>query len=1736
MELNSAGTSVGAVACPVCTLYLREGISLQKHLDTHPKEQAPHTSSQVSQNTHISTHSPYPVGPIFECPPISTMMPPQFTSFSYQQFVNNGTMMIPQYAMAPQANQMMQMLYNPYGMYQQQIPTVQMISPVAAVPGATTRIRPVVTIAGESNVRTLTVPVNSSEPKQILPEILPETDTESGQVIPDVNLSVSPVLHNEDTSIRAREESDNSVLSIDHRGQQAQSSTSPDDSTVHEYNAISRSITISCAIDNTDEKVESVLPDMMDDEPSNNISTTDLQCKSATYEQPETQQFTQQVIEEGYVNVSDRMTPTIDIESVACEHDSEMICDDRPASRNSNVNDNVESPRDIVAIDTLKDSVQSKFNSSEKLENLITIMETELNNASLQKENDIQNDQEKLADLKEKTTVDKKESVIHDTVVIPDSHEKDHHILSDVQEGDKWDSSNFLTNELRLLEKTCSPHTIDCSKMNEALDRLQRTFHSNNYKYSFSAPASPLARRKSRKVVRRYSSRSEHGSCENLSVYRADFDTAAMHDDDDDEDDDEDDEDVDERIDEEDNFDEADMEIEEIPSPHTPFADCGVRSHTPLSTISGISVLRVRKDLSKPCSPTSMHSFHHVDSDSATHDEDSNGVGNATEKDPIDCSQVDEEKIKTDNLRQETQVAVCESVAKIQESSSSYAYHQSVITEHISSFPVIHSQSSVLMHESYSITTSTKTQNLLNLSESINPTTSTESRSFHSAKSLMPKQSMELLNINEDAHAGPMNVFEFDGLQILVPSTFISDSSQKAVSATSQQSMASSEGAIGIDEEVKSINMRADETMPPRGELSEQESNGCTEQSAWQLYMGQESSRMSTSYDLLARESWEESEGSDNEISGPLLDSRSLATHFTSSLFLDRDRKTPTKRTFKCPHCSEVFDCPKERRVHSTTVHKDAMPSSSRDQLDQPEVKDIKLLDSRMNMFDDIFMPSIHMQQHMYHHQQPMLHQLQPPSQPGSDGLTKAEADQKIGENLVIPSNIEVVCTICNQRFNSEKSLQAHHRRMHIADVNKRIRETAKRINYFNKMSTKRKSDTQVPAEESDLLSIRPLGAGQEVGRSCIMLEFKGKKIMLDCGIHPGLSGMDALPFVDLVEADEIDLLLISHFHLDHCGALPWFLLKTSFKGRCFMTHATKAIYRWLLSDYIKVSNIATEQMLYTESDLETSMDKIETINFHEEKDMFGIKFWAYNAGHVLGAAMFMIEIAGVKILYTGDFSRQEDRHLMAAEIPNIHPDVLITESTYGTHIHEKREDREGRFTNLVHEIVNRGGRCLIPVFALGRAQELLLILDEYWSQHSELHEIPIYYASSLAKKCMAVYQTYVNAMNDKIRRQIAINNPFVFKHISNLKGIDHFEDIGPCVVMASPGMMQSGLSRELFESWCTDAKNGVIIAGYCVEGTLAKTILSEPEEITTMSGQKLPLKMSVDYISFSAHTDYQQTSEFIRTLKPPHVVLVHGEQNEMGRLKAALQREYEDDPNTTMEIHNPRNTVAVELYFRGEKTAKVMGTLAMETPRPGQTLSGVLVKRNFNYHMLAPCDMSKYTDMSMSQVIQRQSVYFSASLPVLKHLLTQIAGHLEVVDDKKLRIFKNVDVTIDGKIITMEWIATPVNDMYADSVLTAILQAEIMDQSPKVLPAPTKMDRMHFKECLIEMLQEMFGEDSVPKIFKGEKLYVTVDGKKAHIDLLNLDVTSKDETFQQIVQTAVTKLHQSLAPPSDVI
>ncbi|KAL4199315.1 hypothetical protein AMTRI_Chr03g144320 [Amborella trichopoda] len=383
-------------------------------------------------------------------------------------------------------------------------------------------------------------------------------------------------------------------------------------------------------------------------------------------------------------------------------------------------------------------------------------------------------------------------------------------------------------------------------------------------------------------------------------------------------------------------------------------------------------------------------------------------------------------------------------------------------------------------------------------------------------------------------------------------------------------------------------------------------------------------------------------------------------------------------------------------------------------------------------------------------------------------------------------------------------------------------------------------------SREGDQLIITPLGAGNEVGRSCVFMSYKNKTVLFDCGIHPAYSGMAALPYFDEIDPSTIDVLLVTHFHLDHAASLPYFLEKTTFKGRVFMTHATKAIYRLILSDYVKVSKGSVEDMLYNEQDIIQSMDKIEVIDFHQTLEVNGIRFWCYTAGHVLGAAMFMVDIAGVRVLYTGDYSREEDRHLRAAELPQFSPDVCVIESTYGVQLHQPRVVREKRFTDVIHNTVAQGGRVLIPAFALGRAQELLLILDEYWSAHPELHNIPIYYASPLAKRCMAVYQTYINAMNERVRAQFEVSNPFDFKHISSLKSIENFDDVGPSVVMASPSGLQSGLSRQLFDMWCQDKKNACVIPGYVVEGTLAKTIINEPKDVTLSNGLTVPLNMQV--------------------------------------------------------------------------------------------------------------------------------------------------------------------------------------------------------------------------------------------------------------------------------------------------
>lgn len=229
-------------------------------------------------------------------------------------------------------------------------------------------------------------------------------------------------------------------------------------------------------------------------------------------------------------------------------------------------------------------------------------------------------------------------------------------------------------------------------------------------------------------------------------------------------------------------------------------------------------------------------------------------------------------------------------------------------------------------------------------------------------------------------------------------------------------------------------------------------------------------------------------------------------------------------------------------------------------------------------------------------------------------------------------------------------------------------------------------------------LSITPLGSGREVGRSCHLLTFGGLTILLDAGIHPGYAGSAGLPSFDSIDCATIDLVLVTHFHLDHAASLPYLTEKTAFKGRVFMTHPTKAVLRLLLLDYTRLMSMRPDQeAIYSEDDLRNCLRKVTLLDYHAVQELDlphgHVKFWALNAGHVLGAAQFMISINGRNLLYTGDYSMEEDRHLAAAEVPEGKVDVLICESTYGVQVHPSRAEREARFTGTVSRVVTGGGR-----------------------------------------------------------------------------------------------------------------------------------------------------------------------------------------------------------------------------------------------------------------------------------------------------------------------------------------------------------------------------------------------------------------------------------------------------------
>lgn len=492
-------------------------------------------------------------------------------------------------------------------------------------------------------------------------------------------------------------------------------------------------------------------------------------------------------------------------------------------------------------------------------------------------------------------------------------------------------------------------------------------------------------------------------------------------------------------------------------------------------------------------------------------------------------------------------------------------------------------------------------------------------------------------------------------------------------------------------------------------------------------------------------------------------------------------------------------------------------------------------------------------------------------------------------------------------------------------------------------------------------IKVTPLGAGQDVGRSCILVSIAGKNVMLDCGMHMGYNDDRRFPDFSYITqngrlTDFLDCVIISHFHLDHCGALPYFSEMVGYDGPIYMTHPTKAICPILLEDYRKITvDKKGETNFFTSQMIKDCMKKVVAVHLHQTVQVDEeLEIKAYYAGHVLGAAMFQIKVGCESVVYTGDYNMTPDRHLGAAWIDRCRPDLLITESTYATTIRDSKRCRERDFLKKVHETVERGGKVLIPVFALGRAQELCILLETFWERMNL--KAPIYFSTGLTEKANHYYKLFITWTNQKIRKTFVQRNMFEFKHI---KAFDRAfaDNPGPMVVFATPGMLHAGQSLQIFRKWAGNEKNMVIMPGYCVQGTVGHKILSGQRKLEMEGRQILEVKMQVEYMSFSAHADAKGIMQLIRQAEPRAVLLVHGEAKKMEFLKQKIEQEFHvscympANGETTAILTNPCIPVDISLGLLKREAA--IGPLP-DAKKP-KLMHGTLLMKDNSFRLLCP-------------------------------------------------------------------------------------------------------------------------------------------------------------------------------------
>jgi len=432
------------------------------------------------------------------------------------------------------------------------------------------------------------------------------------------------------------------------------------------------------------------------------------------------------------------------------------------------------------------------------------------------------------------------------------------------------------------------------------------------------------------------------------------------------------------------------------------------------------------------------------------------------------------------------------------------------------------------------------------------------------------------------------------------------------------------------------------------------------------------------------------------------------------------------------------------------------------------------------------------------------------------------------------------------------------------------------------------------------------LGGAQEVGRSAFLIKTRESSVLLDCGINPGSQRpFESFPRFDCPEfqIDQLDAVVITHAHLDHCGLAP-FLYKYGYDGPLYCSAPTSNLMTMLQLDYLDVASKQGVTPYYDQKDVRECVLHTIALRFGVVTDIApDIRLTLHNSGHILGAAMAHLHIGeGLhNIVYTSDYKFGRTMLLEAANIEFPRIETVITESTYGGQedFMPSRVEAEERLTSVINQTLERKGKVLIPVPAVGRAQEIMLIIDGYMKR-GLMKEAPVF-IEGMISEATAIHTAYPEYLGREVRHSILHEevNPFksdyftIVEHPSIRQSIIEGE---PCVVLATSGMLEGGPVIEYFKNWASDEKNTIIFVSYQIEGTMGKRVQKGVNEVAMMDNEGkmavVQVKMQTESIEgFSGHSDRRQLISYLTHLKPKpeRIFVCHGEKSKIMNMASFL-------------------------------------------------------------------------------------------------------------------------------------------------------------------------------------------------------------------------------------------------------